>query len=294
MEYFHGTKQSKNYFEGWYIRLAGNDVLALIPGIHLDQTGHGYAFIQVITRDKSYYLTYPKEALEYTAHKFAVRIGRNLFTEKGVKLDIKKKGLRIKGSVAYGRLNRPCYPVMGPFSLLPVMQCSHGVISMYHRLSGSVSVNGRRFTFDGGRGYMEMDWGSSFPRKYLWVQGMEKSKNTSVMAAAATVPLGRGGIRGCVCIVYYRGREYRLATYLGVKIIECSKNQLILRQGKYLLLIEAIPDGEKGQRLKAPVMGDMKRMIHENACAKVRFRFYRKNRKLFDFVTDEAGYEWVR
>ena len=58
------------------------------------------------------------------------------------------------------------------------------------------------------------------------------------------------------------GTEYRMATYLGVKVIKCAKDKIILEQGKYKLEIDI--DKNNGQELSAPSKGEMTRTIIEN------------------------------
>ena len=73
--------------------------------------------------------------------------------------------------------------------------------------------------FSNGSGYIETDRGHSFPRKYLWTQCLwDGPKCGSLMLAIATIPLPVGGFTGCICSIFYGVREYRLATYRGVKI----------------------------------------------------------------------------
>lgn len=37
-------------------------------------------------------------------------------------------------------------------------------------VEGTVKVNDQEIDFTGGRGYIEKDWGSSFPKRYIWIQ----------------------------------------------------------------------------------------------------------------------------
>ena len=48
---------------------------------------------------------------------------------------------------------------------------------------------------------------------------------------------------------------------------------------------------EKEQRLRAPVMGDMSRFIRENVSCRARYRFEKGGNTLFDFISEEAGFE---
>jgi hypothetical protein len=134
---------------------------------------------------------------------------------------------------------------MGPYRFVPAMQCRHGVLSNAHRVEGAMQVQGRTLEFHGGLGYCETDRGSSFPRRYLWTQcSWDQENPCSVMISAAHVPLLGGSITGCIGLVYFGGREYRLATYGGVKIVKWDASSIILKQKDYLLEAEVLEKTE--------------------------------------------------
>ena len=77
------------YFEGWYLKHQNrDDTIAFIPAVHADQNGQWTVSLQIVTEEGSWYFTYPKEACRISRKPFGVRVGRNIFTEKGIKLDI--------------------------------------------------------------------------------------------------------------------------------------------------------------------------------------------------------------
>ena len=110
------------------------------------------------------------------------------------------------------------------------------------------------------------------------------------MLAAATIPLPVGGFTGCICSVFYQGREYRLATYRGAKIEKLSSSGAVIRQGKYRLEAELL--GEQKHALRAPVEGRMERTVHESLCAEVRYRFRYGKDLLFQHTDRYASFEY--
>lgn len=53
---------------------------------------------------------------------------------------------------------------------------------MSSRADGSITINNKNIAFDNGVGYIEKDWGSSFPKSYIWCQGNNfENSNTSFM-----------------------------------------------------------------------------------------------------------------
>ena len=292
MEFFCGTNRTGPYFEGWYFKHQNpqGQTLALIPAFHIDGEGHRTASLQVISKDQAWWVECLEAQLKVSRQPFQVQIGQSSFDSQGINLHIQQDGLSLCGILRYGPFTVLQSDIMGPFRFFAEMQCSHGIISMGHSLSGTLELNGERLDFSDGIGYIETDRGRSFPSKYLWTQciwgGLEPG---SLMLAIATIPLPVGGFTGCICSVFYGGREYRLATYRGVKIEAWSSAGAIIRQGKYRLEVELL--NERRQPLRAPVEGRMERIIHESLCAEVRYRFWYGNNLLFQHTDPNASFE---
>lgn len=181
---------------------------------------------------------------------------------------------------------------MGPFSLIPNMECNHGIISLQHTTHGIIKVNDNLMNFCGGTGYIEKDWGSSFPRSYTWIQCNDFRDNTSIVVSVAHIPFYKFCFRGLIAIVYYKGKEYRFATYNGGKILYASGDQILLRKGSYYLRIK-ISKGS-AHPLKAPDLGDMSRIIHERPACSGTFEFYKGKNKLFTKHSPAVSFEYVR
>ena len=258
------------YFEGsYYKHQKGRDTLCIIAG-----RSESESFIQVITQDHVWKVPYQKG---------------NLFSDKGIILKIKTPELVLRGKIRYRDLSPIRYDIMGPFRFFS-MECSHGVVSMQHRLEGKLELNGTVLDFTDGKGYIEKDSGKSFPSEYTWIQANDFKEPSSIMAAVATIPFCGLKFRGCICVIQYRGKEYRLATYLGVRVVTCTKNKIVLKQGKFRLEIKI--KGQNGQKLNAPQNGEMKRTILETASCDAEFRFYRKKELNFQLHSKQASFEY--
>ncbi|MEG2074815.1 MAG: tocopherol cyclase family protein, partial [Angelakisella sp.] len=217
MTNFHGETKRHSYFEGWYLKhQIGDRMVAVIPAFHLDSKGKASASVQIITENASYWLEYPSEAFKVHPKRFCVKVGDSSFSQSGVHLNIRGEGITLAGQLSYGAFTPLASDIMGPFRFLPNMQCNHGVLSLCHSLTGTLVLNGERLDFTGGVGYIEKDWGSSFPSSYLWTQCNWQDKgNCAVMASIANIPFMGGSFTGCIASVLYDGVEYRLATYSG-------------------------------------------------------------------------------
>lgn len=88
----------------------------------------------------------------------------------------------------------------------------------------------------------------------------------------------------------YKGREYHIATWMGAKVLELSKTQVIICQGDLTFQIQVLYPGNV-KSLAAPVQGKMSRSIRESISARVRYQIYVGNRQVWDAVGEMAGYE---
>lgn len=308
MKYFHGNTEKNGYFEGWYFKHRSKDLmLGIIAAYHIDLQGRKKASVQVITKDQSFIVWYPGSEFYASEDRLFVQIGNNIFYEHGCRLNINtlanpvciydqsstEQGLYLKGNLWYGNFRPLAYDIMGPFQYMPGMQCRHGVISMAHTISGSLTMNGQHMDFKRGTGYIETDRGCTFPEKYMWLQCEEMDTLPfSIMAAVAAVPAGKLHFTGCICAISYRGSQYRLATYRNVRIHQCDDRILWLSQGRYTLLIQ-LDEYNKSHTLplRAPVSGCMSRSIKECMTGKARFRFWENKKLLFDIASSHVSIE---
>ncbi len=273
------------FFEGWYLKhQQGEKTLALIPSFHREKNGHAFASLQIITGEGSWSTVLPPESFWASRDEFQVRAGGISCSSQGLHADLSLPGLRIQGEVRYGPFAPPRKDMMGPFRVLSFLPCHHGVLSLFHSLSGQLSVNGELWDFAGGQGYLEKDWGSSFPESYLWTHCFweQQGKHFSLMAAAASVPLGPAVIRGCICALLLGDKQVRMATYLGARVLQWGKDGVLISQGP--LLLEIRPLSQKGHLLQAPQEGAMSRGVREAAALPVRLRLWLDSRAVLDRV----------
>lgn len=291
-KYFYRSNKSGPYFEGWYFKCQTRDgqSLALIPAFHIGENGEQSASIQVVTDKQAWYLDYPASAFTASQDFLHIVIGENRFSEAGLHLNVDHEGLSLHGKVEFGPLQILKSDIMGPFQWFANMECAHSVLSMRHTLRGQLEINNDVLDFNGGIGYVEADRGRSFPTTYLWTQCLWD--NCSLMLSIATIPLGKLHFTGCICAIISDGKEHRLATYRGVKILNWSSKGASLRQGKYRLEIDLLD--QKPQPLRAPSDGNMTRTIHESLCARVRYRFWQGDELLFDHTDDSASFEYAQ
>ncbi len=280
-----------NFFMGWYMKCqSATQTLAVIPAIHQNGKKRTCS-IQIITEENTWNLSFPQELFEQFRGKRgneALFIGDNIFHKKGMSLFIHTPNLKVEGQIKYSRLTPLKYDIMGPFVFVPFMECRHKVFSMCHRVNGNIQINGKNYIFRNAIGYWEGDSGTSFPKEYLWTQC--HFKDGSVMLSVAEIPLWNINFTGIIGIVYWRGKEYRFATYLGAKVRKLKNGQVQIVQKNMELEIKLLEKTQKA--LKAPALGDMIRTIHESAACRAYYRFNKCGRTVFEFETDRAAFEY--
>lgn len=282
------------YFEGWYVKhQADGKMIAFIPAVHAGITGEWEASIQVITEEGSWCVSYPVTECRIDKKNFRIKMGENLFSKRGIRINIKSKELSIQGQISYGPFTRLKKDIMGPFRLLPFLECNHGVVSMRHRAEGTLTINGTTIEMKNGLGYIETDWGHSFPKEYVWTQCLLTGRQEgSIMLSAADVPLWGRSFFGTISAAYIGGHMYRMATYLGARIIHYSESEVHVKQGKMHLKVTKL--GERSFGLYAPQKGSMCRIIRESPVCRVRYEMWDDQERILDITDNGASFESVK
>lgn len=302
---FQGSLRKHKYFEGWYFKHVSKDkekVLSIIPGIALDD--NRIAFIQIINgiTGETSFVEYPIESFKFNKNSFSIQIGKSFFSEKKILLNIDKGNIKVTGEIAYSNLSRfegdfKIPNVMGWYAYVPGMECKHGLLSMNHELEGELMVNMEKIDFNGGKGYIEKDYGKSFPESWMWLQCNHFEKeDVSLMISIAKIPWLGNFFIGHLCIIKFGDKVYNLSKYTGAKIVDFkNEGELVfvnVRNKGYDLELKITPrvSGE----LVAPVNGKMNRYIKESIDSIVEVNFKERNGNLiFKDTGQRAGLELI-
>lgn len=305
-ELFQGEnylKSNNNYFEGWYFKNTINKYgISFIPGININ-SNEKKAFVQIITNDSSYFVNYSINDFEFNSNPFYIKVNDNFFSKDRININIKDstQNLKISGDIEYSNnknINTNFFSpnIMGPFSYIPFMECNHAILSMKNTCNGVVNVNNNSIIFDNGIGYIEKDWGNSFPKSYIWCQGNNfKTANVSFMLSIADIPFKAFHFRGFICDLIINNKEFKFTTYNNSKIIkyDISNNNIniTVKKGKYYLNI--MSDCLDSFRLSAPVKGKMVKDIFESISSKITLTLKVNNRTIFSDTSTNCGLEIV-
>lgn len=289
-ERYHGNSGKRPFFEGWYFKLVSKDQrksYIIIPGVFLDRSdSRSKAFIQLMDGGtlKSDFIEFPIDVFSSSKNSFDIRIGNNRFTQEEVNLDIKRNDIQVQADLKFHRL-KP-WPVtllspgiMGWYAWVPFMECFHGVLSMDHLTGGSMFINEAQINFDGGKGYIEKDWGTAFPEAWVWQQSNHFSEEgVSLSASIAIIPWIGKAFPGFIIGFLWEGRLYRFATYTGARTtrINIKKNEIFwdVEDRKHRLEMSTLR-GE-ASTLVAPTPEGMVRQIKESVHSQIEVKLFRK------------------
>lgn len=289
-EAFHGRGVADGFFEGWYVKLVTADRRqrwAVIPGIFrglAGRPGDDEAFVQVLdgVTGRSWYHRFAPDEFRASDRAFDVAVGPNRFSSEGATLDLPQ----LQGGVDFTSPLQP-WPVtlgepgiMGWYGLVPFMECFHGIVSFGHGLAGDVLIEGAATSFDGGRGYIEKDWGKAFPAGYVWMASNHIDATTgdgadaSLIASVAIIPWLRGSFRGSIIGFRHGGRLHRWTTY------NRSRERSLSIDDSHVRWSVEGPDGVleleaervRGGLLHAPLRTAMHQRVEETLDARIRFR----------------------
>jgi tocopherol cyclase len=218
-------------------------------------------------------------------------------------LDLGDAEHRVTGQLRFGPwapwpVTRFSPGIMGWYRFVPGMETYHGVLSMDHAVSGSLEIDGDAFDCDGGRGYVEKDWGRSFPSSWIWAQSNHFGRTgISLMLSVAKIPWMTGSFVGTIAGLLLDGDLHRFATYTGARLtcIDTGANEahVTLADGREDLEVHL--QGCTALALKAPVLGSMEGRDAESlgGTAEVTLRALRGGRGgiVFQGTGRQAGIE---
>jgi len=291
-EMFHGRGWRSSGFDGWYFKVVDaseRHVWAIIPGIWMDRDpAKQYCFIQFLDGRTGHTTMhrYPAHQFWSSRERFDVAVGRSRFSLTSLHVDIDDPDLHLTGDLQFSQSQgwpiRPWAPgAMGPFAFLPFLEGYHAITNVDPRIVGSLSEGGDEIDFTGGRAYMERDWGSTFPRAWVWTQSNHFDEDhVCLTASIADIPLAGRLLRGFIVGFLFEGVFYQWATWNGSRLAHFAYDdqhaEFTVVNAKHVL--EVWSGGRSGMgQVFAPRAGAMTQMLVEELNAVVQVRLIERH-----------------
>ena len=118
---------------------------------------------------------------------------------------------------------------MGYYGWIPFLECYHATMSMSFNINGNFNINSPQSSINLNfndiftRGYLEKDWGTNFPKTWIWIQSsnfdtLYNNKPISLTIALARLPLKLGNIidttvPGFLCGFLFNGKFYAFSKW---------------------------------------------------------------------------------
>ncbi|MBN2155563.1 MAG: hypothetical protein JW776_05935 [Candidatus Lokiarchaeota archaeon] len=308
-EIFQGTIRKRFYFEGWYFKIVdatGENIFALIPGVALNKKlNSSHAFIQILNgKTAEYnYLRFPLSEFYAEKDKFMITVGNNQFSRNDIHLDIDSP-IPIKGDLEFSDftlLERSIINpgVMGPFTWLPFMETKHGVLSMNHTIQGILQIQDKNINFSNGKGYIEKDWGTSFPSNWIWMQSNHfNDANKSFMFSMAKIRYLGWKFTGFLGVLSTTDEIIRFGTYTRAKIhnlvITPTSITFEIRTKRDILKITAqksmdATGSSKTAQMLAPERGEMSAKCLESISSTIHITHSKIHHGKKEIVFEDIG-----
>lgn len=288
----------KDAFEGWFCKVDDrkNDLMFSVIWGYTTHEVTRHAFLQFTSSldQKTSYIRYPIEDFSFEKDPFVLRIGKNCLSEKEMVLDFILNGNPVKGTFIFTAFT----PIKTSFLKPGIMgwltpfpnECNHAIISMNHEVNGDLRIGERNWSVEKASGYVEKDWGTGFPREYVWVQANDWEKS-SVVFSYATVPVLGKHAKGFFLVLHHEGKEYRFSSIEGSRMrhfkVRTDAFVAVLSKGGYKLLIRARQAHPVA--LASPKGGEMKAKIKESLDGRVEVLLWQGKTEIVRLETSRGS-----
>ena len=288
----------KDAFEGWFTKIDDQKnglMLSIIWGYSTNENNkHAFIQFQDNLRYTTTYVSYPIDELKWEDDPFVLKIGKNELSEKGIILDFIKDGIPVKGEFSFGKFTKIKQTllkpnIMGWLTFFP-NECNHSIISMDHKVNGNIQIGDQSWKIIDADSYIEKDWGTGFPKEYVWVQANDW-KNSSVVFSYATVPALGMYFKGFFLILHHEGKEYRFTSIEGSKITDfhVSTDSFSATIEKKGIRIKLKAKQFNPVLLAAPQKGEMKSKIKESLDGNIELTLELENQKPIKISSKRAS-----
>ena len=265
--------KKEDAFEGWFCKVDDpkNGLLfSVIWGYSTHRsTKHAFLQFQNSLQHDTAYISYPIQELKWKADPFVLRIGRNVLSQAGMHLDFGMNDIPVQGDFHFGDFSpiersilKP--NIMGWLTHFP-NECNHAIISMKHSVTGNLLMGNQSWNIQEANGFIEKDWGTGFPKEYVWVQ-VNDWEESAVVFSYATVPILGKYAKGFFLVLHHDGKEYRFSSIEGSRLrdFQVSDDSFSVTIEKKDIRLKLKAKQSNPVALTSPKQGEMNSRIKES------------------------------
>jgi hypothetical protein len=211
---------------------------------------------------------FPKAELSCGRERHIMRMGSNTLSRD--RIEVTADGVSICLNFSGNQPIKSFRNSMGYSYFVPGLPCYHSVVNTAHLVSGVVQVRDSRYELDHELGYLEKNWGSSFPDRYFWLHAVDRTDSqVSILFSQAEIQwLGRRFIRHVGHIRLYGWLiDIRDLIDLRIEIFNPDAGGLILRLMSRSIQLEIRITQGRRILFKGPRDGQLSRDIPHYADA---------------------------
>lgn len=272
-----GGIDRSRFFEGWFQKVylrQHRTSFVIIYGYATGNAHETFGFIQVLMPgEEPRIVCFPKDQVTLDRHKHIVRMGDNVLSTDAI--DIKMNELRMQLQLIDNQRIDTLNNSMGYAYYVPSLPCYHSVLNTSHGVSGSIVHKSKEYAIDNELGYLEKNWGTSFPDRYMWLHAVDPNNpEISLLFSCADIQWLGGTFTRHVGHMRFDGKHIDLRELSSVVISthRADPDTYIYRiNSRSLQLDVAITVGQK-VLLKAPEHGSLSREIPHHIDALIEAR----------------------
>jgi tocopherol cyclase len=170
-----GHLERNNYFEGWFQKIYSKELnasIVIIYGYATQNTTDKTGFIQILLPKKTPEIIYfNRNEISFHPKEHIVRMGENLLTTESIQIHTNDIHMFLK--LTNNQVTQTFKNSMGYYYFVPHLPCYHSVLNAAHQVSGEIQLKEARYVLNNENGYLEKNWGTSFPESYIWLHAVD-------------------------------------------------------------------------------------------------------------------------
>jgi tocopherol cyclase len=272
--HLRGNFRQGNYFEGWFQKVYSAEYQAsfiIIYGYATQNSLESFGFIQLLLPDgEPRFLYFHKNEISCDPTRHVFKMGSHILSTEVIRIQC--HDINIQLSLLKNTPIRTLKNSMGYTYYVPGLPCYHAVLNPSHQVSGIIQAGQQHYHLDNATGYLEKNWGKSFPERYFWMHAVDpKNPEISILFSRAEIKwMGLNFIRH---VGHFKndGAALDLRHFKNFQLLTspAEQNQRLLRIGSKETQMEICIRQGKKVLFKGPTNGKLSRSIPHHADAQV-------------------------